>query len=196
MCATVVRAIVEPALARCDVLRPAAAEQDVNLELELRLPREGPGVMVTRAFITVCVDDDTTASAERLARARQNAKADAVERDRLRARMAFFEEEVLRDQASVRLFLLAEGIGQGKAGTSPSASDIQDAADEVRQWSRKNKWVDTAKILHEHFDSLPDDSLLALLATLRDSIKDHDNQRLLDRFNDIHGSHGGPAGAG
>ncbi|WP_370384225.1 hypothetical protein [Catenulispora sp. GAS73] len=185
-CATV-RAIAEPALARCDVLRPWAAEQDVNLHLSSSLSRRGVGAVVAGARIVVRVDGETADVAGRLANARQVAKVDAVERERLRARMAFLEREVIRDKAALRLYLLAEEIEQGRQIPDRHIEELESLADEVRQWSPANAWVATAKILHDYFDRLHPRHVETLVSTLRDSIRDHDNLDLLDRFDTVHG---------
>lgn len=185
-CASAVRSIVESVLAHCEVLRPEAAEQDVNLALQWQLPIKGSGFVVTRAAVNVLVDHDTVEAAEQLDAGRLAKKAEDIERRRLRARMAFLEEEVCRDQASLKLFLLADRIGQEKSAPRVSAAELEELATAVGQRSAKNRWVETAKILHKHIDSLPADAVLALVSTLRDSIRDHDNPVLLDRFDAVH----------
>lgn len=182
----IVRAIAEPTLARCDVLRPWAAEQDVSVHLSRSLPRRGAGVVVTAARILVKVDSETTAAATRLANARQQAKADAAERDRLRAAMSFLEKEVVRDPASVRLYLLAKKIDRGADIPGGDIKELESLAKEVRQWRSTNTWVATANILHDHFDRLPHREIQVLISTLRDSIRDHENLDLLTRFDAVH----------
>lgn len=182
----VVRSIVEPALAGCDVLRPRAAEQDINGHLSRLLPRGDAGVVVTGARVAVRADRETAELARRLATERQRMKVQAIEQDRLRARMTFLEREVVRDAATVRLYLLAEQIEQGREVLGAGLEDLESVAEKVRQWSSANKWVVTAEILHDHFDSLPPRAVQALISTLRDSIRDHENSDLLKRFDEVH----------
>jgi len=183
----IVRTIVEPALARCDVLRPWAAEHDVGVDLSRSLPKRGAEAVVAAARVAVHVDAEITAAATRLANARQQAKADAADRDRLRARMSFIEKDVLRDPASIRLYLLAEKFERGKEIPGVDIKELDSLAEEVRRWSSANTWVATAKILHDHFERLPHRDVQALISTLRDSIRDHENLDLLSRFDTVNG---------
>jgi len=163
-----------------------AAEHDVGVDLERSLPKSEARVVVTAARIVVHVDAEITAAATRLANARQEAKADAAEQDRLRARMSFLERHVLRDPASIRLYLLAAKIEQGKEIPGVGIKELESLALEVGRWSSANAWVATAKILHDHFERLPPRDVQALVRTLRDSIRDHENLDLLNRFDDVH----------
>lgn len=187
-CVAAMRAIVEPALARCDVLRPSVAEHDVNRDLSTLLPSRSQGLVIERSWTAVRVDARTREAAERLAEARQDAKADGVRRDGIRARMLFLQQEVLRDRAGLRLYLLAEGMGGAKSAPIFSVTELETLAEEVRQWSPTNRWVVTAQILHDYLDRLPPDAVLKFVSALRDGIRDSQHLDLLKRFDAVHRS--------
>lgn len=189
VCATAVRAIVEPELARRDVLRPTAAEQDVNLTLSRLLPKHESRAVITQAWISVRVDSETLESARRLNRVRQDAKAEAIRQETLRGEMRFLEHEVLNNPGSFHIYLLAEGVRQGKPEIAKTATELELIAQKVQQWSPSTQWVATAKVLHQLFDSLPQRDIAALISALRESIQDHGSPRLLQEFDAAQGKH-------
>jgi hypothetical protein len=186
LCAGAVRAIVEPMLGRYDVLRPAIAEQDVNLCLARSLPLRESAVTIRKCQISLRVDDETVESARRLAKALQDAKADAARREALRVQMKFFQEEVIRDPATLELYIHAAEIDRSDPISPKRITDLRELAHTVMQWKSENPWVLTAQILHDHVKSLHHPDVLALIAALRESISDHEDPRLLKRFDEAH----------
>ena len=186
LCIAAVRAMVEAVLADCDVLRPAVAQQDINLHVLRLMLRRELGVVIRQCQAVVRVDRDTSESARRHAKALMDAKAQEAGRDAVRAQMRFLEDEVLCNPAALRVYLLATEIIQNKPVTAKGLGELEALAEAVRKWSPNDKWVETAKILHAHFGSLPSREVSALLSTLRESIRDHENPVLLKRLNEVH----------
>jgi hypothetical protein len=185
-CVAAVRAMVEPVLACCDVLRPAVAQQNVNLRLFRPSSNREPGAVVRQSQVFIRVDRDTVESARRHAKALMDAKAQEAARDAIRAQMRFLETEVLCSPAALQVYLLATEITQNKQVTARSLDELESLAESVYKWLPDNQWVETAKIMHAHLGSLPSHEVAALLSTLRDSIHDHENPALLARFDKVH----------
>jgi hypothetical protein len=158
-------------------------------------------VAIQKCQISLRVDDETVESAKRLAKALQDAKADAARREALCAQMQFFQTEVLRNPATLELYIHAAEIDRSNPITPKRIADLRELAHTVKQWKPENPWALTAQILHDHVKSLHHPDVLALISALRESISDHENPSLLKRFNEAHrpppdpGSPSGPAGA-
>jgi hypothetical protein len=185
-CIAAVRTLVEPALAQCDVLRSAVAQQSVNLQISRSMSKRELGAVIRQCQVSVRVGRETAESARRHAKALMDAKAHEVGRDAVRAQMRFLETEVLRNPATLRVYILATEIMQDKSVSAKGVDELESLARLVYEWSPEATWVETAKILNAHLGSLPCHEVSALLSTLRKSIQEHDNPALVDRFDRIH----------
>lgn len=149
-----VRRIVQQAAAHASVLRMSAAEQDINFALAASLPCSTDGVCVLRAQARLQVDEETLEAAHRLKRERQGQVHDALQQERLRARMGFMRAEALRDPAAARLYWLLEHpnhpdpLGQAKA--------LEELVQQVGLWSNEDRWVTIAQLLHRFIERLPE----------------------------------------
>jgi F0F1-type ATP synthase epsilon subunit len=137
---------IEKAAELCDVLRPGAAEQDITVTVQERLPLVADGVVVTDVQVRVSVDDTTRTAALHSERLRQeyqrqeerilrDHELDELARWQARAREAFLREEILANPAADRLYGLLEGTSKhwSRLGGPPTGTNLDDL---VRQDTR------------------------------------------------------------
>ncbi|MCX4823194.1 hypothetical protein OG883_25560 [Streptomyces sp. NBC_01142] len=179
-----VRAEIDKAAARCDVLRPDAAEQDITAAVQEQLPLCGDGVVVTNVQIRITVEDATREAglrAERLRqeyrrheeRIRHDHELDELARRQVRAREVFLREEVLANPAAARLYRLLEGASKHwpRLGGPPAGTDLGDLVREVQQWQPTQRWVTVAQLLHEFVGGLTEEGRKELLIILADAVR-------------------------
>ncbi|MEU3072703.1 hypothetical protein [Streptomyces laurentii] len=166
-----VRGLVEQVAERHSVLRPAAAEQEINHLLKHDLPLRTPELEVSWAYVDVTVDEDTRLYAEQVAQAGRELELDALARRQTQARMQFMREEVLHSPASARIFLMLEN--SSRLGMLPPGTDVDGVIREIQQWAPQSRWVVIAQLLHAFVNRLSDADADDLLGTLRSLFTDY-----------------------
>ncbi|WP_175467400.1 MULTISPECIES: hypothetical protein [unclassified Streptomyces] len=180
----IARREVEEIAGRCDILRPAAAEQDITAALQDQLPIAESGVLVTDFHLRLSVDDKTSEAAllaERLQqeyrrkkeRLRLDHELDELARSQARAREMFLREEILADPAAARLYGLLEGASKhwSRMGGPPPATNLEELVREVRRWQPGQQWVTVAQLLHDFVAKLTEAGRKELLVILADAVR-------------------------
>jgi hypothetical protein len=175
---------IEEVAERCDVLRPGAAEQDITVAIQEKLPLVADGVVVTNVQVRVSVDDTTRRAAshsERLRqeyqrqeeRIRRDHELDELARRQVRAREAFLREEILANPAAARLYGLLEGASKhwSRLGGPPTGTDLDDLVREVQQWQPGQQWMTAAQLLHDFVAGLTEEGRKELLTLLADAVR-------------------------
>ncbi|MCX3063714.1 hypothetical protein [Streptomyces beihaiensis] len=175
---------IEEAAARCDVLRPKAAEQDISVAVQEQLPLVAGGVVVTDVQVRITVEDAIREAALRTERLRQGCQRqeerirrdhelDELARRQVRAREAFLREEILANPATARLYGLLEGASKhwSRLGGPPEGTDLETLVREVRQWQPGQQWVTVAQLLHDFVAGLTEEGRKELLTILADAVR-------------------------
>ncbi|MFG3197997.1 hypothetical protein ACGFYT_17850 [Streptomyces sp. NPDC048208] len=175
---------IEKAARNCDVLRPAAAEQDIITALQQQLPLAGKGVLVTNVHLRISVDDATREAAslaERLQQEyrrqkeclRRDHELDDLARRQAQAREEFLQKEILANPATARLYGLLEGASKHwpRLGGPPAGTNLEDLVREVRQWQPGQKWVTVAQLLQDFVANLTEAGRKELLIILTDAVR-------------------------
>ncbi|GLF96980.1 hypothetical protein [Streptomyces yaizuensis] len=175
-----VRALVEGVAAGCSVLRPAATEQDINGVLARKMPLRTDTAEVTWAQVSLTVDEQTRHAAHRLAQIRHEIELDALARKQTLARINFLYDEVLRDPAAARIYLMLEH--SARIGDLPTDLDLDRVVREIQQWHPSSKWVVTAQLLHTFVEGLTTGDADDLLHTLHSLFTDYGEKELAARL--------------
>jgi hypothetical protein len=178
------RQAIEKAAKCCDVLRPAAAEQEITTALQQQLPLAESGVLVTHVHLRISVDDATHEAAllaERLQqeyqrkkeRLRRDHELDDLARRQAQAREAFLQEEILANPATARLYGLLEGASKhwSRLGGPPAGTNLEELVREVRQWQPGQQWVTVAQLLQDFVANLTEAGRKELLIILTDAVR-------------------------
>lgn len=155
-----VRAITEPVASRSDVLRPSSTQHDMNHALNLWFVGNTPTIKFESALVTVRVDDLVSRVATSYAHSAREMLRENLERDRVRAELQFFRDEVFRDPATARLYWVAK---HPDWSTPP---DLQKIVGIVNQWSERNRWVIIAQVLQQFLEQYPERNALDLARLL------------------------------
>ncbi|MER7728899.1 hypothetical protein [Streptomyces sp. NPDC096323] len=165
-----VRQLTERAAARHTVLRPAAAEQEINRLLAHSLPLRTDELEVSWACVNVSVAVEVRTYAEQITQARRELELDALARRQVQARMQFMHEEILHSPASARIYLMLEN--SARLGVLPPGLDVDGVVQEIQRWSPQSRWVVIAQLVHTFVDRLSEADADALLVTLRSLFHD------------------------
>lgn len=190
-----VRAVIDKAAAKCDVLRPDAAEQDIGTALTKALPIGGEGVIVVDATVSIDVDEPTRLAAlatEQLWQKhhrqeellRRELELDELARRQARAREEFLQEHILANPATARLYTALESAAENwpRLGGPPTGTDLEELVRTVRQWQPGQQWVVVAQVLHDFVSKLTPEGCKELLTLLAGTVKafgDEDAARAL-----------------
>lgn len=161
-----VRGIAHAVAGRMSVLQVRTAEQGVDRAVAAELPSSVGVVRIHRARVALSVEDSTLQAGHRLEHERQEQALESLRQERLRSRMRFLRDEVLRDPASARIYWLLEHPNQTDSLTQPQALD--ELVREVNRWRPQDQWVTIAQLLHEFVKELPVSHRERLVATLRE----------------------------
>lgn len=172
-----IRKLAEELATQRSVLRLHTTEQDINHALARKMPLHTDTADVTWAQVSLTVDEQTQQAAHRLAQLRHEIELDALARKQTRARIQFLYDEVLRDPAAARIYLMLEN--SARIGDLPPDLDVDRVVREIQQWHPTSKWVVTAQLLHTFVEKLSangdaDD----LLRDLRFVFSDHGEKEL------------------
>ncbi|MFG2918026.1 hypothetical protein ACGF0D_34685 [Kitasatospora sp. NPDC048298] len=209
--ARLVRPLIDEAAATCDVLRQAAAEQDITATLDAQLPLGSDGVEVVHVRIRLTVDEETYDSAlqaEQLRHAHQREVArlrqdherhaerlqreyelDDLARRQVRAREEFLRREILANPASARLYSLLERSTDNwqRLGAPPVGTDVTELVREVQQWQPGQRWVTAAQLLHDFVSGLSNEGRKELLTILADSVRAYGNEEVAKHLANLTG---------
>ncbi|MFD9374594.1 hypothetical protein ACFWBH_03475 [Streptomyces sp. NPDC059999] len=175
-----VRALAEGVAAGHSVLRPAATEQDINGALARKMPLRTETAEVTWAQVSLTVDEQTRQAAHRLAHIHHEIELDALARKQTLARINFLYDEVLRDPAAARIYLMLEH--SARIGDLPADLDLDRVVREIQQWHPTSKWVVTAQLLHTFTENLTTGDADDLLHTLHSLFTDYGEKELAARL--------------
>ncbi|MEU0102833.1 hypothetical protein [Streptomyces sp. NPDC006267] len=165
-----VRVLAEQVAARHTVLRPAAAEQEINRLLARSLPLRTDELEVSWACVSVSVAVEVRTYAEQIAQARRELELDTLAQRQVQARMKFMHEEILRTPASARIYLMLEN--SARLGVLPPGLDVDGVVQEIQRWNPQSRWVVVAQLVHTFIDRLSEPDADALLVTLRSLFHD------------------------
>ncbi|GAA2133281.1 hypothetical protein GCM10009760_09280 [Kitasatospora kazusensis] len=175
-----VRRVAESVASQRSVLRCDATEQDINHELRRRLPWPTEGIEIRSAHVSLHVDEHTRSSAERAAQLGREATLEVLARHQTAARIRFMEEEILRNPATARLYLMLEQTS--RHGELPPGVDADQIVREVQQWRPDATWVVVAQLLHTFVSNLTSQDHQDLLRTLRALFLEYDGKELAERL--------------
>ncbi|MEV0846396.1 hypothetical protein AB0J21_11060 [Streptomyces sp. NPDC049954] len=187
--------MIDKAAATCDVLRPAAAEQDIGTALAKAMPIGGAGVIVVDATVSIGVDEPTREAALAAEQLQQNHRRqeellrrelelDELARRQVKAREEFLQNHILANPATARLYTALEGAAENwpRLGGPPTGTDLEELVRTVRQWQPGQQWVVVAQVIHDFAGKLTPEGckeLLVLLAGTVGAFGDEDAARAL-----------------
>jgi hypothetical protein len=166
-----VRQWAEPPARGSDVLRCAAAEQDINQVLHGNLPLRFEEAIIHSAIVATAVDERTLSTAQSMQRSKQEFELDEIRRQRMRRQLAFLREEVYSDPATARIYWLL----QNPHHPNPLAQAVQldDLVQQVSDWHSGKEWVSVAQLLHKFVEDLTKQERSDLLGLLRHVFQTH-----------------------
>lgn len=161
-----VREIAEREATKVSVLRPDAAQQDVNCALAATFPAMAGSISINYARASLSVDDQTLQSVQRWKQEQEEFELQRLRQERLSAQMRFMRDEVLRDPAAARVYWLVENISS--SDVLSQQGQLDDLVRQVNLWQPENRWTVVAQLLHEFIGQLSSssrqDQFLRLLA--------------------------------
>ncbi|MFC0101122.1 hypothetical protein ACFFKH_26860 [Micromonospora marina] len=169
MAACNARQIVEPVAERFNVLRPSAAEQEINYVLSRDFPRTTEQVIFCSAHVSVSVADAVSRAAELYEESVREISRERLDRDRVRAKLTFLRDDVFCDPATARLYWII------KHGNLPAPDDFSEIIRSVSQWAPGSEWVVIAQCIQKFLDQFPRQNARDLVRMLQRLF--HENDR-------------------
>ncbi|MGA4539023.1 hypothetical protein ACPA54_03430 [Uniformispora flossi] len=196
--ARLVRSVIDQVAARCDVLRPQVAEQDIAIALRRQLPIRDDDVEVIGVRVHVTVDEVTRKAALRAQDlrhdfvrkaelVRQEAELDELARRQARAREEFLRTEILATPASARLYSLIEksSVEWHRLAGPPAGVDPVSLVEEIQRWQPDQQWVTVARLLHDFVAELSEQGRRELLLILAEAIRVYGNDTVAQTLADL-----------
>lgn len=164
------------------VLRSGMVESSVNTVLSTVLPACVGTATVMAAHVCLTADAQSLALAQELDLAIFNAWRESVERKRAKHRVEFFRDEILKDPASARLYLLlASPMTSGVVGRQEEVERLVEA---VVAWRPDRRSIQLSGLLQGLFANQPKAVVEEFLEDFRVILRRH-RQDLVEQFDAI-----------
>jgi len=162
------------------VLRSNVAESRLNSELHRLMPARAGVATITGARARLTVNAASEDAARELILTQARTRREEADRNRARERVEFFRNEILKDPASARLYLLLES--PMTSGTATTQAEIDRLVEEVAAWHPTNRWIQVTALLRELFDNQPATAREALVRDFRELLSLHQRDDLATKF--------------
>lgn len=164
------------------VLRSGMVESTVNAVLRNVLPARVGTATVMAAHVHLTTDAQSQALAQELDLAILNAWRESVERKRAKHRVEFFRDEILKDPASARLYLLL--ASPMTAGVLSRQEEVERLVEAVVAWHPDRRSIQLNGLLQELFANQSAVVVEEFLEDFRVILRRH-RQDLVEQFDAI-----------